>query len=484
MSSHYCHGKNALTAAVIGLGCKVNAYETEKIKNDMQNAGFEIVPFSGSADVYVINTCAVTGVAAQKSRKLLHRARRQNNESLIVAVGCLADLMDKGLAGTTSSAGVDFNKTLIQEKLSDNSNMDGQVDNETQFDLLIPLKGKDIISKLIIEKLLAKQKISQNQSSTGEGGENLTADESARNITDFQKTDGHPRVKSYLKIQDGCNRFCSYCIIPYARGRSRSRQYEAIMEEAAKLCHQYKEIIITGIDISSYGIDMGIDPAEALISLLEKLDDLPGDFRIRLGSLEPQLISEHFVIKLKKIKRLCPHFHLSLQSGSDTVLRRMNRKYTAARYSEKTAIFRQYFDKPGITTDLIVGFPQESAEEFRETLNFVEKIGFSRVHIFPFSAVKGTVACKMNGQVNSETKRIREKILIQTAEICAIKYNQQFLGKTTQVLWESVGQIGQNKYLFGYNAEYCRVASKEDFGRIGLPESVRVIASQGGYIFV
>lgn len=412
------------TAAFLTLGCKVNSYETEGIKKLFEEDGFQVVEFHEKADVYVVNTCTVTNIADRKSRQMLHKARKMNENAIVMAVGCYAQ-----------AAG---------EQLKEDEAIDIVVGNNRKKDIIKILKAyiddNTIDSIIDVSKPLAYEELE---------------------IADISE-----KTRAYIKIQDGCNQFCSYCIIPYARGRVRSRGTESIMKEAKHLVDRgYKEIVLTGIHLSSYGIDIdniSISENHHLLDLITELDALEGLERIRLGSLEPRIITEEFVKGLAALRTFCPHFHLSLQSGCDRTLERMNRKYTTGEYYEKCCLIRRYFENPAITTDVIVGFPGETEEEFQQTKGFLQKIGFSQMHIFKFSPRKGTKAALMPEQVKEEMKAERSNILLSLEEEMAKNYRKLFIGRTERLLVEEEVEIDGIKYQAGHNERYLKLAVKSE----------------------
>jgi threonylcarbamoyladenosine tRNA methylthiotransferase MtaB len=383
-------------AALHNLGCKVNAYETEAMQQLLEAAGYEIVPFSEKADVYVVNTCSVTNIADRKSRQMLHRAKKQNPDAIVVAAGCYVQTRE------------------------DEAKLDPAIDI---------ILGNDMKNKLVgvIEEL------------------SLT------------RTAEHTRA--FIKVQDGCNQFCSYCIIPYARGRVRSRAIDSVIREVESLAAQgYREIVLTGIHLSSYGVDCG----ENLLHLIQMVHEVEGIERIRLGSLEPRLITEEFAAALAKMEKICPHFHLSLQSGCDATLQRMNRKYTTEEYEKGCKLLRTYFDQPAITTDVIVGFPGETEAEFEETRAFLERIHFYEMHIFKYSRRKGTRADLMDDQIPEEIKTARSAELIALGERMSEEYRKRLVGTCQEVLFEELSDVEGTPMYVGYTREYVRVAAVSD----------------------
>lgn len=406
------------------LGCKVNSYETEKMKRQFEEAGHMIVAFEEQADVYVINTCTVTNIADRKSRKMLHRARRRNPEAVVVAAGCYVDSAKK--------------------KGEADESVDLFISNEEKPGLV------EKVTAIVNERGAVGQ---QCEMSDFEKEHHMTEEAMARKHT-----------RAYLKVQDGCNQYCSYCIIPYVRGPLRSRAIEKVVAEAVSLAEEgIHEIVLTGIHLSSYGVDFSEGKhfleleGKPLLSLLIAISKVKGIERIRLGSLEPRIITEEFVKKLGSIPQICPQFHLSLQSGCDGTLRRMNRHYTTEDYLERLGILREYFDHPAITTDVIVGFPQETIEEFEATCAFVKKAAFARIHVFKYSRRHGTMADAMEGQIAEEEKARRSDVLLGMAAALEKEYQNAFLEKEEKVLFEEIVQIQGKEYLAGYNERYVRI---------------------------
>lgn len=412
------------TAAFLTLGCKVNSYETEAIRGMFEASGYRVVDFKDVADIYVVNTCTVTNIADRKSRQMLHQARKRNPNAVIVAVGC-------------------YVQSVKDDLLKDGS-----------ADLVVGNNKKTEIVKLVEDYL------AENTSSV-----NMIIDIGAeREFEELSVLSTVDKTRAFIKIQDGCNRFCSYCIIPYVRGRVRSRNEDDIISEAGRLAESgYKEIVLTGIHISSYGTDR-LDNAEdvyrimPLASLIKAIGRIPGIERIRLGSLEPRIITEDFVKMLKETPKLCPHFHLSLQSGSASVLKRMNRRYTPEEYEDRVRLLRRYYDDPAITTDVIVGFPGETEEEFGETLDFVQRIGFSAIHVFKYSKRAGTKAAEMKDQLSEDVKHRRSNMLISAAKRMSKDYRAGFVGRIEKVLVEEEEVIDGTKYYVGHNERYLKLA--------------------------
>jgi len=413
--------KNA-KIAFLTLGCKVNSYETEAMQALLLAAGATLVEFNETADIYVVNTCSVTNMADRKSRQMLHRAKKKNPDAVVVAAGCYAQTADEAAM------------------------------KETGIDVVIGNNQKKQIVE-ILENYMTGVENKRLEIGKETEYEELSLD------TQVEHT------RAYIKIQDGCNQFCSYCIIPYARGRIRSRKPEDVLEEVKRLAENgYQEIVLTGIHLSSYGRTsyekLTEESGQPLLSLIQQINDVEGIKRIRLGSLEPRIITEKFVKTLVDCEKVCPHFHLSLQSGSDTVLLRMNRKYTTEEYAQSVDILKKYYDAPAITTDIIVGFPQETEEEFMETMEFAKRIGFSKIHVFKYSRRKGTVADKMSGQVEEQVKNTRSERLMALETALGETYREQFLDRKEAVLFEESTVVDGEVCQVGYNERYVRIAAK------------------------
>lgn len=405
---------NGRKAALHNLGCKVNAYETEAMQQLLENAGYEIVPFEERADVYVINTCSVTNIADRKSRQMIHRARKRNPDALVVAAGCYVQTRER-------EAGADDAVDLLI-----GNNQKGQL-----IELLEGLGGNRRVS-CVTDINCGRQPFEE--------------------LVVTHPT-GHTRA--FLKVQDGCNQFCSYCVIPYARGRARSRSLKDSLAEAEALAaNGVREIVLTGIHLSSYGTDTG----ESLLELIRGIHGVKGIARIRLGSLEPQIITEGFVRELAALPKLCPHFHLSLQSGCDATLARMNRRYTSAEYERGCGILRRFFVHPALTTDVIVGFPGETGEEFAETVRFLERVHFYEMHIFKYSRRQGTRAAAMSGQVPEEIKTARSNELLALSERMSREFRRYYQGREANVLFEEKQQVKGREMYVGYTPEYVRAA--------------------------
>lgn len=407
-------------AALHNLGCKVNAYETEAMQHLLEEAGYEIVPFTQKADVYVINTCSVTNMADRKSRQMLHKAKKNNPDSIVVAAGCYVQTSEK------------------------------EVLNDLSVDIVIGNDRKHDLVRLLEEYSLDSV--------------NDTVDDINDGKHDFEElfidqTKEHTRA--FIKVQDGCNQFCSYCIIPYARGRVRSRRFENVIAEVERLAaNGFKEVVLTGIHLSSYGVDF--EEATGLLELIQAVNAVKGIERIRLGSLEPKIVTEHFASELSKLDKICPHFHLSLQSGCDATLKRMNRKYTTKEYERGCELLRKYFVHPAITTDVIVGFPGETEEEFEQTKAYLEHIHFYEMHIFKYSKRKGTRAAVMPDQIDEQIKAARSEKLIALGHDMSKEFRKFYIGKNEEALFEEKAVIGDKEYFVGYTKEYVKVAKETD----------------------
>ena len=405
------------TAALHNLGCKVNSYETEAMQQLLEEAGYEIVPFHEKADVYIINTCSVTNIADRKSRQMLHRAKKQNPDAVVVAAGCYVQ--------------------AAAEELKADLAVDVIIGNNKKQDLV------PILEEYFKDKSDRSHVIEISETH------------------DYERLSIHKiadHTRAFLKIQDGCNQFCSYCIIPYTRGRVRSRRPDEVVAEVRELAAAgYQEVVLTGIHLSSYGVDFKEEEKkENLLSLIKQVHEVEGIRRIRLGSLEPRIITEEFAQALASMPKFCPHFHLSLQSGCDKTLKRMNRHYTTEEYAAGCEILRRYFDNPAITTDVIVGFPGETEEEFEETKAFLERIGFYEMHIFKYSRRAGTRADRMPEQVPEQVKSVRSEVLLKLEKQMSKAYRESFSGKKKTVLLEEKTEIGGRAYMIGHTMEYVK----------------------------
>ncbi len=408
-------------AALHNLGCKVNAYETEAMQELLVRHGYEIVPFEEKADVYIINTCTVTNMADRKSRQMLHRARKRNPEAIVVACGCYVQARDAEMDACVDIAIGNNRKKNLIELLADYETC--KEEKETD---LIDINHTNEYEELHLER---------------------TAE----------------HTRAYVKVQDGCNQFCTYCMIPYVRGRVRSRSRDSVLEEIRKLAdHGYKEVVLTGIHLSSYGVDT----EDSLLNLICAVHEIPGIQRIRLGSLEPGIITEEFVKKIASLPKICPHFHLSLQSGCDATLKRMNRRYTSAEYYEKCVLLRKYFCRPALTTDVIAGFPGETEEEFAQSRAFIDKVGFYETHVFKYSKREGTKAAAMENQVPENVKAVRSRELLELSRQKQEAYEEALMGTVQEVLMEEEILIEEKRYQMGHTREYVKVLQKSDENRV------------------
>lgn len=409
-------------AALHNLGCKVNAYETEAMTQLLKNADYTIVPFHEQADVYIINTCSVTNMADRKSRQMLHRAKKLNPDAVVVATGCYVQ---------TST-----------EKVMEDLAIDIVIGNN---------RKKEIVS--ILEDYYKVHK---------KAHDNVIDINDTLEYEELEISTVTEHTRAHLKIQDGCNNFCSYCIIPYARGRIRSRKYENIENEILRLAAQgFKEIVLTGINLGSYS-----DGDKKLIDVIEMADRIDGIERIRLGSLDPEVITKDFVERLSKLSKVCPHFHLSMQSGCDKTLKAMNRHYTSGEYYEKCCMLREYFTNSAFTTDVIVGFPGETEEDYIQSREFVKKVGFAELHVFKYSKRDGTAAAKMECQVDEKIKNLRSDDLIRTGEKLTENYRRNKINEKVSVLFEEETEINGTKYWLGHTMDYIKTAVLSD-GNLG-----------------
>ena len=429
--------------ALHSLGCKVNSYETESMEQLFIKAGYEIVPFKDDvmADVYVINTCSVTNIADRKSRQMLHKAKKMNKDAVVIACGCYVE---------SDSAGVIADECV-----------DIVIGNNRKFSVVEALEAyyNDSSCNVFMGEINKDQKY-----------ENLSIDTVSEH------------TRAYIKVQDGCNQFCSYCIIPYVRGRIRSREISDIVEEVKKLASKgFKEIVLTGIHITSYGLDFvkkndqGLKSDDylegnnnkkhiGLLDVIKAIHEIDGIERIRLSSLEPRVITDEFARELQKLPKLCPHFHLSLQSGCDKTLKAMNRKYTTKEFMDGVQRLRKYLDNPALTTDVIVGFPGETDEDFYESYEFLKKVNFYEMHVFKYSRRKGTVADKMQNQINGKDKNKRSNSLLLMTKVNSINYRKDFVKNTelSDILVEELVEIDGKEYFTGLTKNYIRVAIEKD----------------------
>ena len=428
-------------AALHNLGCKVNAYETEAMQQQLEERGYEIVPFDQKADVYIINTCSVTNIADRKSRQMLHRAKKLNPEAVVVAAGCYVQVASDALK------------------------------EDDSVDIIVGNNNKARLADILEEYMKDRQ---------GDEGGYVLDIARAREYEELHVSRLGEHTRAFIKVQDGCNQFCSYCIIPYARGRVRSRKPEDVEAEVKGLVARgYREVVLTGIHLSSYGTEhMEGSPVKGgdwdsgpLWDLIERIHRVEGLERIRLGSLEPRIITREFAEKLAGLPEFCPHFHLSLQSGCDATLKRMNRHYTTEDYLRRCGILREIFDHPAITTDVIAGFPGETEEEFEETRRLLETVRFYEMHVFKYSKRQGTRAAVMEDQVSEQVKARRSDVLLELEKTMSREYRERFAGSRVSVLFEEAAEIGGKWYMMGHTPQYVRAAlpledgmNREEFG--------------------
>ena len=431
-------------AALHNLGCKVNSYETEAMQQLLENAGYEIVPFAEGADVYIINTCSVTNIADRKSRQMLHRAKKMNPEAVVVAAGCYVQ-----------AAG---------EELKKDEAVDLVVGNN---------KKTELVS--ILEDYFAQKKKPEDEIAFGQ---NAAPDEAVETVIDINDTMEYENLsidkisdhtRAFIKVQDGCNQFCSYCIIPYTRGRVRSRKPDEVVEEVKRLTTSgYQEIVLTGIHLSSYGKDFPEEERLTLLDLIKSIHDVEGLKRIRLGSLEPRIVTEEFASELAGLHKICPHFHLSLQSGCDNTLKRMNRHYTTEDYLNRCQILRKAFKNPAITTDVIVGFPGERSEDFQVTKEYLKNVQFYEMHVFKYSKRNGTRAAVMPDQVPESIKAERSNDLLCLEKEMSLEYRKSWLGSRVEVLMEEEYWWNDVHYMIGHTREYVKAAVPFEEGLKGV----------------
>ena len=404
------------------LGCKVNIYETEAMQELMQKAGYSIVDFDDKADIYVVNTCSVTNMADRKSRQMLHKAKKDNPDAVIVAVGCYVQAAAKSIK------------------------------QDEKIDIIIGNNMKNKIADIINDYYEH-----QDPNTVDISGDFVLDISKIKEYEEFRVLKHKEHTRAFIKIQDGCNQFCSYCIIPYTRGRVRSRSIEEIEKEVRDLVHAgYKEVILTGIHISSYGLDF--EDRIQLIELVEKVAAIEGVKRLRISSLEPRIITEEFVERLAKLDNFCPHFHLSLQSGSDNTLKAMSRRYDASEFKEGVRLIRKYFNMPALTTDIIAGFPGETEDDFTESLEYIRDIGFFELHVFPYSKREGTKAASMKETLSNKDKTRRVNLLLSMQEPIRRKFLEEKIGKEVEVLIESEFEHENKRYVLGHSKEYIKVA--------------------------
>ena len=432
-----------MKAALHNLGCKVNAYETEAMQQILEEAGYEIVPFSEYADVYVINTCSVTNMADRKSRQMLHRAKKQNPDAIVVGAGCYVQTKEA--------------QALVDESI----------------DIVIGNNKKHELVPLLREYEASHRKMACVA--------DINHEKQAYEELSLSRTAEHTRA--FIKVQDGCNQFCTYCIIPFARGRVRSRELSDVLQEIRTLAKSgYREVVLTGIHLSSYGVDNG----ESLLHLIEAVHELEGIERIRLGSLEPRIVTDAFAKRLSELPKICPHFHLSLQSGCDTVLSRMNRRYDTAEYEAGCALLRRYFEHPAITTDVIVGFPGETDEEFETTERYLERIHFYEMHIFQYSRREGTKAAAMPDQVPETVTKERSEKLLALGRKMSEQFRRYYLGRQVTALLEEEFFHDGKRYYTGYTKEYVKVAveTKKDLSNTFVTGTLKTQLTEDVYLLV
>ena len=432
-----------MKAALHNLGCKVNAYETEAMQQILEEAGYEIVPFSEYADVYVINTCSVTNMADRKSRQMLHRAKKQNPDAIVVGAGCYVQTKEA--------------QALVDESI----------------DIVIGNNKKHELVPLLREYEASHRKMACVA--------DINHEKQAYEELSLSRTAEHTRA--FIKVQDGCNQFCTYCIIPFARGRVRSRELPDVLQEIRTLAKSgYREVVLTGIHLSSYGVDNG----ESLLHLIEAVHELEGIERIRLGSLEPRIVTDAFAKRLSELPKICPHFHLSLQSGCDMVLSRMNRRYDTAEYEVGCALLRRYFEHPAITTDVIVGFPGETDEEFETTERYLERVHFYEMHIFQYSRREGTKAAAMPDQVPEAVKKERSEKLLALGHRMSEEFRRYYLGRQVTALLEEEFLYDGKRYYTGYTKEYVKVAveTKKDLSNTFVTGTLKTQLTEDVYLLV
>ena len=432
-----------MKAALHNLGCKVNAYETEAMQQILEEAGYEIVPFSEYADVYVINTCSVTNMADRKSRQMLHRAKKQNPDAIVVGAGCYVQTKEA--------------QALVDESI----------------DIVIGNNKKHELVPLLREYEASHRKMACVT--------DINHEKQAYEELSLSRTAEHTRA--FIKVQDGCNQFCTYCIIPFARGRVRSRELPDVLQEIRTLAKSgYREVVLTGIHLSSYGVDNG----ESLLHLIEAVHELEGIERIRLGSLEPRIVTDAFAKRLSELPKICPHFHLSLQSGCDTVLSRMNRRYDTAEYEVGCALLRRYFEHPAITTDVIVGFPGETDEEFETTERYLERIHFYEMHIFQYSRREGTKAAAMPDQVPEAVKKERSEKLLALGHRMSEEFRRYYLGRQVTALLEEEFLYDGKRYYTGYTKVYVKVAveTEKDLSNTFVTGTLKTQLTEDIYLLV
>lgn len=420
------------------LGCKVNQYETEALTEVFEKAGYETVDFEEKADVYVINTCTVTGLSARKSRQMIRRAKQRNRDSVVAVIGC-------------------YPQTAPDEVIS-----------IPDVDIIVGTKARGKLVEYVEQVRYGGGKINAVDNIMG-----------TREFEELKVTNYKQRTRAFLKIQEGCSQFCSYCIIPYARGPVRSRAPEDVLEEVENLAAAgFREVVLTGIHLASYGKEL---KNTGLLDLLQKIHPVEGIERIRLGSIEPTILTTELVTALKELRKLCPHYHVSLQSGCDETLRRMNRKYTTEEYARGIALLREKLDDVAVSTDIMVGFPGETDEEFAQTMRFLKEIRFAQMHVFKYSPRKGTPAAAFKDQVDSPVKEARSRILLEMSRENTQDFNRLYLGRIVPVLFEQ--EAGDREgYIEGLTANYIRVLCSGDTNLKGNIKEVRLERLEEDYV--
>lgn len=455
------------SVALHNLGCKVNSYEIEVMQQNLQKSGYKIVDFNQKSDIYIINTCSVTNMADRKSRQMLHRAKKQNPDAIVVAVGCYVqadafsiaqdDAIDLLVGNNLKKNIAEILDRFMEEKPGGSE--DGRADAEGDRSEENQVRAEDCSAEEV-QTDVEGHSVEERNFLRKTLNNTTIVDVKKADFEDAQMEQTAEHARAYIKIQDGCNRFCSYCIIPYTRGRVRSRQPESVLQEICGLVKEgYREFVLTGIHISSYGLDFEEkNPKKYLSELIRDINAIEGVERIRIGSFEPMILTEDFVAEIASCEKMCPHFHISLQSGCDATLKRMNRRYTAEEYFGKAELLRKYFPSCAITTDVIVGFPGETEEEFMQTKAFLEKVNFFEMHIFKYSRRKGTKADAMPDQIPEEIKTERSNVLLALEQQQSKAYRATFIGRKVKVLLEEEKEIEGKIYWLGHTGEYVKVA--------------------------
>jgi threonylcarbamoyladenosine tRNA methylthiotransferase MtaB len=443
--------------AVYNLGCKVNSYEALAMEENLENNGYQIVDFTEVADVYIVNTCTVTNIASSKSRQMLSRARKANTEAIIVAVGCYVHVMDQEKAreqGIDVLIGNNKKQDLVEILEDVHSNLPSRSNCEEKNE------NKEKSKDIGIDSSKDKSEDSRGVTRVGFLKKEIIDINQTKIYESLSRSKARSQTRVSIKIQDGCNQFCSYCIVPIVRGRARSRPLKEVLKEAKALSENgCMEVVITGINLSSYGEDL---ENITILDVIKGIHKVSGITRIRLGSLEPRIITKEFVKALSTLEKFCPHFHLSLQSGCDRILKDMNSHYTTKEYYEKCQLIRKYFKHPSITTDIIVGFPGETADDFAATISFVDKVGFHEIHVFKYSRREGTRAATLPDQVTNKEKAIRSEALIEIGKVQKKAFERYYLGREVEVLVEGEMKVKGKNVQVGYNKEYVKVVVNSD----------------------